>query len=157
MKVMKNKGMALILVGLFLVSCGKTYDYSNFKASEISLPDFYSRPEKTYFVYVYGEKCATCESIKQTVLSAVSKGQKKIYLLKYDGSGIPLVGSSDAVREESFGSTESTQKEYESGIEGAKHITIYGTPSLFALSSVFGEATVTGVATGKAETLSFLS
>jgi hypothetical protein len=112
-----------------------SYDYSYFVDKAIQAENVYSQDEDAYLVYAYGDDCAHCANIKQTVLSYAASGKTEVYFIENATKSIPKTETEEECRKDSLGATSKTQALYNAGDADQLHIAIYGTPTLYHFST----------------------
>ena len=92
------------------------YDYSDVAHLMIEWSDILNQEEEQYFGYVYSNQCGHCREIKQDVIKAALKGEKKIYFINYT-KDIPII----------------TNASNNIGVDDYEKLGISGTPTLFEI------------------------
>ena len=94
------------------------YDYSDVAHLMIEWSDILNQEEERYFGYIYSSQCGHCREIKQDVIKAALKGEKKIYFINYT-KDIPII----------------TNASNNIGVDDYEKLGIIGTPTLFEIEN----------------------
>ena len=125
------KKILILCVVPFLLGCVKEkeraieetssatiYDYSDVAHLTIEWKDILKQEETHYYSYIYSDTCGHCNEIKQDVICAALKGEKKIYFITYSKE-IPII----------------TNAANNIGVDDYENLGIIGTPTLFEINN----------------------